>query len=101
MTTASEMTIEHMGQDATQDDLDRFRELVAELMRSDGISEEDATAALWGDGDYMSNAVLMGLMAACRCCGYRDVPSLGWSDNLMLCPACDAGPHDCPATVAE
>ena len=37
------------------------------------------------------------ICATCRCCGYQDVPSLGWSDGRTLCPACEVGPHEwCP-----
>jgi predicted phosphodiesterase len=57
----NEMTPEHLGDIATEDDLREFRDYVEALMDRDGLAEEDAVAAVWGDGDYYSNAISLGL----------------------------------------
>lgn len=63
-TTLKNWTVENLGQSATDADLEQFRGWVERLMERDGLSEEDATAALWGDGDYASNAARLGLIMA-------------------------------------
>lgn len=49
-TPASKMTIEHLGRAADEADLATFRTLVRDLMNRDGLSEQAATDALWGNG---------------------------------------------------
>ncbi len=61
MTTLNSLTIEHLGEDATEQDLLQFGEWVLGLMDRDGLSEQDAIAAVWGDGDYISAATRLGL----------------------------------------
>jgi hypothetical protein len=61
MTKLNEMTVEHLGQDATDADLDQFKDWVRELMARDGLSESSAIDRLWGSGDYLSNASDLGL----------------------------------------
>lgn len=56
MTTASQMTIEHLGPDATERDLRGFRRAVARLMERDALTEQEATDLLWGNGDYYRRA---------------------------------------------
>ena len=55
-TTASKMTVEHLGSGATEDDLREFRDLVARVQARHHMSEQDATDAVWGDGDWTANA---------------------------------------------
>jgi len=57
----NEMTPEHLGDIATDDDLREFRNYVEALMERDGLSESDAIAAIWDDGDYYSAAIRLGL----------------------------------------
>jgi hypothetical protein len=57
----SDMTTEHLGDIATEDDLREFRNYVEALMERDGLSEQDAIAAVWSDGDYYSSAIRLGL----------------------------------------
>jgi hypothetical protein len=57
----SDLTVEHLGQDATDQDLEEFKGYVIRLMARDGLSESDAIDAIWGDGDYLSNAKRLGL----------------------------------------
>jgi hypothetical protein len=61
MTTASEMTVEHLGDGATQADLDEFRGWVRALMTRDSLDEEAATDAIWNDGDFVAGARKAGL----------------------------------------
>jgi hypothetical protein len=61
MTKLNEMTTEHLGQDATDADLDQFKGWARELMARDGMSESDAIDTLWNDGDYTSKAAELGL----------------------------------------
>jgi hypothetical protein len=57
----SDLTTEHLGQDATDEDLEEFKGYVARLMARDGLSESDAIEAVWGEGDYIGNATRLGL----------------------------------------
>lgn len=61
VTRLSELTPEHLGDVATEDDLTEFKHYAEALMERDGLSESDAIAAIWGDGDYFSNAVRLGI----------------------------------------
>lgn len=59
-----DLTVEHIGADATDDDLELFRHWCETLMARDGLSEEEAIAALWGQGgDYLANSAALGLDA--------------------------------------
>ena len=61
----ADLTIEHLGSDATEDDLERFRGWCRELMQRDSIlTEKEAIDMLWGNGDYAENAKWLGLEAA-------------------------------------
>ena len=60
-TIASDMTIAHLGDEATEADLEEFRGYVDALMTRDGISEEEATDAVFGEGDWLENASRLGL----------------------------------------
>ena len=61
VTRLNQMTPEHLGDIATEDDLTEFRNYVEALMERDGLDEADAINAIWGDGDYFSNAVRLGI----------------------------------------
>lgn len=61
MTTLNDLTIEHLGDDATAQDLAQFKGWVRELMARDEMTDEDAIDALFGDGDYLANAQRLGL----------------------------------------
>lgn len=61
MTTLNEMTVEHLGPDATDEDLEQFKDWARELMARDGLSESTAIDTLWNDGDYFSKASELGL----------------------------------------
>lgn len=57
----NEMTTEHLGHIATDDDLAEFKAWTRTLMERESLTEEEAIDTLWGDGDYFSNAVRLGL----------------------------------------
>ena len=61
MTTLNEMTVEHLGDAATDQELAEFKGWARELMARDGMSESDAIDSLWNDGDYVSAAARLGL----------------------------------------
>lgn len=61
VTKLSEMTPEHLGDIATEEDLTEFRNYVEALMDRDGLDEASAIQAVWGDGDYYSNAIRLGI----------------------------------------
>lgn len=61
MATLNEMTVEHLGDDATEQDLAEFKGYVIDLRERTGMSEADAIAAVWNDGDYISAAERLGL----------------------------------------
>ena len=61
MATLNEMTAEHLGQDATDEDVAQFIGWVRELMARDGTAEASAIDTLWANGDYLSNAAKLGL----------------------------------------
>jgi phosphoribosylamine-glycine ligase len=61
MAKLNEMTAEYLGPDAAPEDLEQFKDWVRELMARDGYPEWEAIDALWGDGDYLRNAVELGL----------------------------------------
>lgn len=61
MSTAYQnMTIEHLGPDATEADLNEFREICSEAARLHP-EIEDITEAVFGDGDYFANARKLGV----------------------------------------
>ena len=53
--TYREMTVEHLGPDADEGDLEYFRH-ACELLVQRGLSEQQATAQIWGDGDWYRHA---------------------------------------------
>ena len=57
-----DLTVEHIGPDATDDDLELFKHWCETLMTRDGMTEADAISALWGQsGDYLANSAALGL----------------------------------------
>lgn len=83
-TSLSQITREHLGSDATEDDLDLFRSAVTALI--DGFGYEDPAAVLdeasaiefvWNDGDWMGKAVSLA--------GGSDTPVDGYYDLLEDC----------------
>lgn len=57
-TTYRNMTVEHMGQGANGDDLAAFRAMCeAYQLRWPQATEREATDAIWGDGDWLRNAM--------------------------------------------
>lgn len=58
---AAELTVEHLGPSATEEDLVIFLTWMNILKETEDISEDDAVSLLWGDGDYIENARRMGL----------------------------------------
>jgi len=62
MTTLHELTVEHLGPEATEGDLAQFRDWTRELIeRGDATTEQEAVDLLWGGGDYYANASRLGL----------------------------------------
>lgn len=62
MTTYKNMTVEHVGCDATESDLQVFRALCEEAQRlNPDLDDNDVTDAVWGDGDYFCNAKKLGV----------------------------------------
>ena len=62
MSTVRTMTIEHLGSDATDNDLLEFRSICAEAQRLHPEMDDDAvTEAVFGDGDYCRNARRLGV----------------------------------------
>lgn len=61
-TTASEMTVDHLGDGATGQDLEDFRRYVKRAQDKLQVSEQEATDRVWGDGgDYIRNARRLGV----------------------------------------
>lgn len=56
-----EWTVEHLGAEATEEDLAEFVALAGKLAERDGITAEEAGELLYGNGDYRRNAVRLGL----------------------------------------
>jgi hypothetical protein len=54
--TFRDMTPEHLGATATDDDLDFFRRACREAMVRQGLSEAAATDYVWNDGDWYARA---------------------------------------------
>jgi len=46
------MNIQDLGQDATDADLQVYRNAVARIMDEQGMTETEADIFLWGDGRY-------------------------------------------------
>jgi hypothetical protein len=61
MMTLNELTPEHLGEIATLEDVEQFRDWARELMARDGLNESDAIETLWGGGDYYARAIDLGL----------------------------------------
>lgn len=61
-TTASRMTIEHLGPDATNEDLRNFQQAVRHYQLREDATEQEATDVVFGDGDWMRNAHRLGLI---------------------------------------
>lgn len=59
---ANTMTVEHLGDGATDADLRQFRAFVIDLTFRHDLTEQEATDMLWGDGDWTANAVQLGLV---------------------------------------
>lgn len=60
MTHYSKMTPEHLGSDATERDLAEFT-MVCEMVEELHPDLENVTNAVWGDGDYIGNAIKLGV----------------------------------------
>lgn len=57
MTTLATLTPEHLGSDATAEDVAEFTGYVEELLaRRPELAEEDAIGLVWNDGDYLAAA---------------------------------------------
>lgn len=62
MTTYREMTAEHLGNNATDADLEGFRQMCEEAQRlRPELDDAAVTDEVWGDGDYMRNAHRLGV----------------------------------------
>lgn len=67
MTNYKNMTTEHLGPDATEQDLVEFRALCAEVQRiKPELSDDAVTEAVFGDGDYFANAKKLGVRHVSR-----------------------------------
>ena len=63
-TTIRDLTAEDLGQDATEQDVREFAGWARQLMAADdSLTESDAIATLWNDGDYLTAAQRLGLTA--------------------------------------
>lgn len=61
------MTVEHLGPDATEQDLVEFRALCVEVQRiRPSMSDDAVTEAVFGDGDYFANAKKLGVRDVSR-----------------------------------
>jgi len=61
MTTFREMETEHLGQDATENDLAEFVELCEQVqLLNPEWDDDETTEAVFGDGDYYRNAKRLG-----------------------------------------
>jgi len=60
-----DMTTEHLGPDATDDDLEDFRAICREAERLHP-EIEDITNEVFGDGDYFRNAKRLGVEVILR-----------------------------------
>ena len=62
MTNYNEMTVEHLGTDATEHDLAEFQEICREAQRlNPEMDDDEITDAVWGEGDYFRNARQLGV----------------------------------------
>ena len=56
MTSYKDMTVEHLGDLATEDDLARFRSAVERVLARFGGDENAATDYVWNDGEWLACA---------------------------------------------
>ena len=52
MAKINDTTLEHLGQDATERDLEQFIAAAWALVERDGVTEEEATEAVWNNGRF-------------------------------------------------
>lgn len=52
MTTLNEMTVEHLGDTATETDLEQFKAAVERYMDEHDVDETDAIDAVWNNGSW-------------------------------------------------
>jgi hypothetical protein len=55
VSTFRDLTVEHLGPDATERDLDELRTMVETVADRYGIDVDEALDAVWGNGDYIRN----------------------------------------------
>ena len=60
MASYEKMTVEHLGPDATELDLIEFQSICLEAERLNP-NIENITDAVFGDGDYLENAIRLGV----------------------------------------
>lgn len=61
--TYRQMSVDHMGCEATEADLEEFRSYCQKLQeRNPGMTDKEATDLVWGDGDYHKNASRLNLL---------------------------------------
>ena len=51
--TYEEMTVEHLGDMATEEDVAQFREACRQYQLRTGASAQEATDYMWGSGDFL------------------------------------------------
>jgi hypothetical protein len=56
-TTLAELTVEHLGDSATEADLIAFEAAVRNYAEAEGATEEEAIDAIWGAGDFWGRVV--------------------------------------------
>lgn len=61
MATYKTMTIDHLGDNATDDDLDLFRRACAIKQASTGWTDEKVSEWMWNNGDWHAAVTAMGL----------------------------------------
>ena len=54
--TFRELTVEHLGPEATPQDLALFQSACLILQEREDLSDAEATDVLWGDGDWYGRA---------------------------------------------